>query len=250
MSVTAETENALRDAAALFVEQADILARGGSLYDGGHIFPVLHALEALSPGSDILRRYRREAGEELAKHVFESETGRAVIRIAAETSRWQGSRAEFTEALGLDPDPDIFDNTSWLSETLGWVGVLVHSADGQISLQKMVQFGYEVPARLRTVDTRAEASDEPRAPKALLSGHWRGLGLDPERCAYCLRAPFEEIEHFVPKKRGGTDAIDNLFPSCVKCNRGPKRGKWTRDPWEWLEAEHPARLGFFRSLFE
>lgn len=41
------------------------------------------------------------------------------------------------------------------------------------------------------------------------------------RCAYCgTHLTFEEmkIDHFVPKKSGGSEDIENLMPSCETCN--------------------------------
>ena len=41
-------------------------------------------------------------------------------------------------------------------------------------------------------------------------------------CWYCGGAlnPFENfcVDHAIPRKRGGTNHIDNLFPACRKCN--------------------------------
>ena len=41
-------------------------------------------------------------------------------------------------------------------------------------------------------------------------------------CAYCgRRITFREldIDHFVPKSKGGGNELQNLFPSCQRCNR-------------------------------
>lgn len=40
-------------------------------------------------------------------------------------------------------------------------------------------------------------------------------------CAYC-KAPLPrlwQVEHIIPKARGGTDALANLVPSCGPCNQ-------------------------------
>jgi len=41
-------------------------------------------------------------------------------------------------------------------------------------------------------------------------------------CWYCGKVmnPFEEfsVDHFIPKKRGGTDDLENLVPACRGCN--------------------------------
>lgn len=42
-------------------------------------------------------------------------------------------------------------------------------------------------------------------------------------CAYCGRRLSQkwdmQIDHIIPKRRGGTGEIDNLNPSCGRCNR-------------------------------
>ena len=248
MTVTTEVEKALREAAALFGEQAELLAGGGSLYDDSHLFSVLRALEALNPGAQLLRRYRAAERPRLAPRVLESETGRAVIQLVAEVTQWDGSSAELADALGIEPDPALLDNASWLSEGLAWLGAMPHVTGDRISLQRLAYFNYEVPREYRVRrGVRAELLRGPRVASSLLSGRWRAVGLDPEKCAYCLIGDFEEIEHFVPKKRGGTDDIENLFPSCIKCNRGAG-GKHAKDPWAWLSRKHKSRVPFFREL--
>lgn len=55
-------------------------------------------------------------------------------------------------------------------------------------------------------------------------------------CAYCL-IPLSygemEIEHAVPKSRGGSDELSNLVPSCYECNRE----KSDRTPAEYWESK-------------
>lgn len=38
------------------------------------------------------------------------------------------------------------------------------------------------------------------------------------RCAYCLIAPYEHLEHFVPLSQGGDTTKSNCVPSCKECN--------------------------------
>jgi hypothetical protein len=47
----------------------------------------------------------------------------------------------------------------------------------------------------------------------------RCLEMTGEPCFYC-GAPSEEVEHFFPLCKGGTDAWENILPSCMPCNRG------------------------------
>lgn len=41
------------------------------------------------------------------------------------------------------------------------------------------------------------------------------------RCTYCgrrLHPQSFQVDHRVPPDRGGTDSLDNLVPSCGRCN--------------------------------
>ena len=53
------------------------------------------------------------------------------------------------------------------------------------------------------------------------------------RCAYCgdRNGPFE-IDHIVPKSRGGSNMAENLAVACAPCNRS----KWAKTPREWGRA--------------
>lgn len=82
---------------------------------------------------------------------------------------------------------------------------------------------------------------------AALEKHWRGIGLDPARCAYCLAEGATDIEHFVPRSLGGSDDMSNLFPSCAECNRG-QGGKHSTEPFFWLSERFPDRVAFFQAL--
>jgi 5-methylcytosine-specific restriction endonuclease McrA len=47
------------------------------------------------------------------------------------------------------------------------------------------------------------------------------------RCAYCGRkAKRLTPDHYMPLSKGGTNSIDNIIPSCERCNRR----KWNIDP--------------------
>jgi hypothetical protein len=56
-----------------------------------------------------------------------------------------------------------------------------------------------------------------------------------DRCGYCLShqryllGPLE-IEHFVPRVRGGTDDEENLWLACARCNRFKAGQTEGRDP--------------------
>lgn len=52
------------------------------------------------------------------------------------------------------------------------------------------------------------------------------------RCAYCGKESVPlEMDHVVPKSRGGTDRVSNLALACRECNQA----KGNRLPQEWLE---------------
>ncbi|MFY8001451.1 MAG: HNH endonuclease, partial [Candidatus Kapaibacteriota bacterium] len=48
---------------------------------------------------------------------------------------------------------------------------------------------------------------------------------DKGSCEYCsakVQPDFFHVDHIVPFAKGGTDAIENLVLSCVKCNQSKK----------------------------
>ena len=66
------------------------------------------------------------------------------------------------------------------------------------------------------------------------------LKRDNFRCQYCGRkAPNVELEvdHIVPKVKGGTNSSNNLITSCVDCNRGKGRSQLEVIPLKELTEE-------------
>lgn len=59
------------------------------------------------------------------------------------------------------------------------------------------------------------------------------LERDGFTCQYCRseKGPFE-VDHVLPKSRGGTDDYSNLLCACMSCNRSKK----DRTPEEWIES--------------
>lgn len=63
-------------------------------------------------------------------------------------------------------------------------------------------------------------------PTYRATAHWKRLRLQVLRrdayiCAYCgLEA--NEVDHIVPKVRGGEDSLDNCVAACRKCNSEKK----------------------------
>jgi len=57
---------------------------------------------------------------------------------------------------------------------------------------------------------------------------WRERVLQfDNRCAYCgKKSKRLTPDHYIPLSKGGTNFIDNIIPSCLKCNQT----KWSSDP--------------------
>jgi len=80
---------------------------------------------------------------------------------------------------------------------------------------------------------------ELKAPGSHTYGEWRAMvELFDSCCAYCgLRGPLTR-DHVIPLARGGSNSIDNIVPSCRKCNA--RKNVVTRDEFrarvamEWL----------------
>lgn len=77
-------------------------------------------------------------------------------------------------------------------------------------------------ANLRRVKARKLAG------LANLVAYWESRGI-PLECFYC-RGPFEHIDHFHPRKRGGSDDPSNLVPACAPCNLR----KHDKLPIDWI----------------
>ena len=48
-------------------------------------------------------------------------------------------------------------------------------------------------------------------------------------CIYC-KSPYQEVDHFYPLSKGGTNWPANLVPACSPCNRS----KYNKNPWEFI----------------
>lgn len=66
---------------------------------------------------------------------------------------------------------------------------------------------------------------------------------DNYTCRYCGAHPPDtvlEIDHVIPRCKGGTNAMDNLATACWNCNRG-KSGMALTKQWELVPSEHKER---------
>jgi 5-methylcytosine-specific restriction endonuclease McrA len=54
-----------------------------------------------------------------------------------------------------------------------------------------------------------------------------------------------EVDHVVPKSRGGSDELENLVLACAWCNRRKHANEWTPNPLPWedgADLAHPIDL--------
>jgi 5-methylcytosine-specific restriction endonuclease McrA len=61
-----------------------------------------------------------------------------------------------------------------------------------------------------------------------LIADWARRGLSG--CVWCTEGKYEHIDHVMPLSRGGAHAMDNLVPSCARCNQLKRH----RTPAEWF----------------
>jgi len=57
------------------------------------------------------------------------------------------------------------------------------------------------------------------------------INLFNNKCAYCFEGNYESLDHIIPLRRGGTNTVKNLVPSCIKCNSS-KREKLLFIEWQ------------------
>lgn len=127
-----------------------------------------------------------------------------------------------TEAAGLD---DVYD----------LVGVPLRSFRLQIAhlvdagIISIARSGDDVEIRFDghavcLARLRADVRDDPWAIMKAKVFATKG-----SHCHYCGRDA-SQVDHVIPRSRGGTDDLSNLVPACAPCNlsKGPKT------PEEWL----------------
>lgn len=68
----------------------------------------------------------------------------------------------------------------------------------------------------RPIDWMAETKSRSRRVKALIER-------DGAECSYCGCTPVNyEVDHFIPRSKGGPDRMDNLVLACSPCNRAKR----------------------------
>jgi len=67
-------------------------------------------------------------------------------------------------------------------------------------------------------------------------------------CVYC-GGHYEHLDHIIPLSRGGVDSLQNLAPSCARCNLSKAASDW--QSWYLKQPYYdPARMQFIASLLE
>lgn len=62
-----------------------------------------------------------------------------------------------------------------------------------------------------------QARRPPRTGQATVA-RMRARWQHQRRCCYWCGGPFEEVDHVIPRSRGGSDTEGNLVPCCRRCN--------------------------------
>lgn len=252
MSIDAPT-SLFREVGERLINAASQMDSGSPLRDVDPTFDLVRAVGVLlnekpTYESRLAASLRSEHEQAASAHPL----GALILELLTLGQSWTGTVAELTEVShGLNRpaviDTDLFDVRHWFSRGIAAAGALAYIGDDRnVHLARHQWFSL---AGRTAPKLDIEDGDAPRPVRSVLRGAWSSQGIDPDLCIYCLAAPFQEIEHFVPRSRGGTNDLSNLFPACINCNRGRTTGKWDKDPWEWLELRHPRRLTYFQDLF-
>jgi hypothetical protein len=244
------TAQLFRDLGLQLIEAAAKLEAGSPLRDVDPLMRLARATGSGTPGqSELANELRRDTYDENGDAARAHPMGSLILELLSMGRSWEGTSGEFAAAgeeleLPATIDTALLVPSHWFSRGIAAAGANVHVDDtGTIHLSRQQWFSFK--------GRRAplEGGSGPRITPHVLRGAWIAQGIDPDLCIYCLSAPFQEIEHFVPRSKGGANEVANMFPSCRECNRGQGSGKFARDPWGWLEEFHPDRLAYFREFF-
>lgn len=253
LSINATISAQFRDLGERLTRAADQIDAGAPVRDADPTWDLIRAVSALLNEQPTFEwRTAMALRSENATAAQTHPLGVLIFEILTLGKSWTGSSDDLAaagEELGHPAvvDLDLFNVRHWFNRGIAAAGALAYvGEDGAVRLARHQWFS--LAGRIAptiTVDERRTSRPAPH----ILQGAWLSLGIDPATCIYCLHAPFQEIEHFVPRSRGGTNDLSNLFPACVDCNRGRRVGKHDKDPWEWLAKFHPRRVAYFQKLF-
>lgn len=191
-------------------------------------------------------------------------TGIALVREGDEKALWAGELAHRGQAIKSALDdrravrrgrrtrkcryrPPRFDNRrrreGWLPPSLEsraaniqtWARRLIRSAPVDAIAMELVKF-----------DTQAMQNPEISGVE-YQQGELQGYEVREyllekwgRKCAYCQRSDLPlEVEHILPKSRGGTDRVSNLTLSCHECNQ--EKGRLTAEEFGHPEIQAAAR---------
>lgn len=197
--------------------------RADGLADG------LHSWCRQCEADDVRRSRRGLAKGEYAKyHIKEGECWCGDVHGAMKRKLWTQAnvnalRAAQREYYRLDPSKKLAKNREW------------YYANQKERLDQIRKYQRNNPELRRAWGRQAQhlrrarmyGSDYEPLTIAQVHQHMENLG---GRCIYC-EGPFEHVDHFMPLALGGRHALDNLVPSCSKCNLSKK----DKDPSEWVE---------------
>lgn len=61
---------------------------------------------------------------------------------------------------------------------------------------------------------------------------WKFYEREGKKCFYCGADLIAfEIDHFIPRSKGGSDDWENLRLACFRCNRSKRDKIWTPNYW-------------------
>ena len=140
-----------------------------------------------------------------------------------------------------------FDNRT---KTKGWLSPsLLHKLDSHIKLidrLKKILPITRIVVEVASFDTQKMQNPEIKGIE-YQHGELRGYEIKEyllekwkRKCAYCGKSNIPlEIEHVIPKSRGGSDRVSNLTISCHKCNQ--KKGNKTAKEFGYPEIQKKAK---------
>jgi 5-methylcytosine-specific restriction endonuclease McrA len=148
-------------------------------------------------------------------------TGRValgVLRVVAEaSSQYMESPAPCAGCRQEFPRKAISSLTDILTYADRWY--VRFCVDCRERLRAAYRYQGTLQAENRKVLVQLKRASDKRLPATLTLDQWVAtLDYYGCKCAYCLVAPYEALEHVVPIERGGGTTADNCVPACKACN--------------------------------